>query len=100
MNDWLMKSVIVTHAIGLHARPSVKFTKLAKGFSSAIEVGRSLAGPWVDAKSIVRVMAIKAGKGSTLHLRAKGSDAKAAINTLSGFVASEFDEDRTDVASG
>ncbi len=100
MKDWVMKSVTVTHAIGMHARPSVKFTKLAKGFSSAVEVARSLAGPWFDAKSIVKVMAIKAGKGSTLHLRAKGSDAGAAITTLSGFVASEFDEDRTDVASG
>ena len=100
MKDWVMKSVIVTHAIGMHARPSVKFTKLAKGFTSAVEVARSLAGPWFDAKSIVKVMAIKAGKGSTLHLRAKGSDAGAAITTLSGFVASEFDEDRSDVASG
>jgi phosphocarrier protein HPr len=100
MNDWLMKSVIVTHAIGLHARPSVKFTKLAKGFSSAVEVASSLAGPWVDAKSIVRVMAVKAGQGSTLHLRAKGSDARSAITILSGFVASEFDEGRTDAASG
>jgi phosphocarrier protein HPr len=100
MKDWIMKSVIVTHAIGLHARPSVKFTKLAKGFSSAVEVASSLSGPWVDAKSIARVMAIKAGQGSTLHLRAKGSDAGTAISMLSGFVASEFDEDRTDAASG
>jgi phosphotransferase system HPr-like phosphotransfer protein len=45
-------------------------------------------------------MAIKAGQGSALHLRAKGSDAGAAITMLSGFVASEFDEDRTDAASG
>ncbi|HLA02046.1 MAG TPA: HPr family phosphocarrier protein [Aestuariivirga sp.] len=100
MKDWLMKSVVVTHSIGLHARPSVKFTKLAKGFSSAVEVARSLTGPWFNAKSIVKVMAIKAGKGSTLHLRARGSDAGDAITTLSGFVASEFDEDRTNAASG
>jgi phosphocarrier protein len=73
---------------------------LAKGFSSAIEVANTLAGPWFDAKSIVKVMAIKAGQGTTLHLRAHGPDAKDAITALSGFVASEFDEDRTDVASG
>ena len=100
MKDWVIKSVVVTHSIGLHARPSVKFTKLAKGFSSAIEVARSHAGPWFNAKSIVKVMAIKAGKGTTLHVRAKGSDAGDAITALSGFVASEFDEDRTDAASG
>jgi phosphocarrier protein len=100
MKDWVMRSVIVTDGIGLHARPSVKFTKLAKGFSSSIEVAGSLAGPWFNAKSIVKVMAIKAGQGTTLHLRANGPDAKAAITALSGFVANEFDEDRTDVASG
>lgn len=99
MKDWIITSVIVTHDIGLHARPSVKFTKLATGFISAIEIASSFGGPWFDAKSIVRVMAIKARTGSTLHLRARGSDAGAAIATLSDFVASEFDEDRTDAAS-
>jgi phosphocarrier protein HPr len=100
MKDWINRSVVVTHEIGLHARPSVKFTKLAKGFSCSIEVAEALAGPWSNAKSIVKVMGIKAGQGATLHLRAKGPDARAAITALSGFVASEFDEDRTDVASG
>lgn len=100
MKDWVTRSVVVTHEIGLHARPSVKFTKLAKGFSCSIEIAGTLTGPWFDAKSIVKVMAIKAGQGSTLHLRAKGPDARAAITALSGFVASEFDEDRTDAASG
>ena len=100
MKDWIMRSVIVTHGIGLHARPSVKFTKLAKGFSSAIEVANTLAGPWFDAKSIVKVMAIKAGQGATLYLRAKGTDAGAALTTLSDLVAREFDEDKTNAASG
>ncbi len=53
----------LTNAIGLHARPSVKLTKLAKTFASKIEVAASPDGPWVDAKSIVKVMAVKAGKG-------------------------------------
>lgn len=99
MNDWIKASVLIAHDIGLHARPSVKFTKLAKGFSSEIEIARNLAGPWFDAKSIVKVMAIKAATGSTLHLRARGSDAGAAITILSGFVASDFDKDRAYAAS-
>jgi phosphocarrier protein len=100
MKDWITKSVVVTNDIGLHARPSVRFTKLAKGFACCIEISGTLTGPWFDAKSIVKVMAIKAGQGTTLHLRAKGSDAGAAITALTGFVASEFDGDRTDAASG
>ena len=53
-------SVVITHDVGLHARPSVKLTKLAKGFSSTIEIAGAPDGPWIDAKSIVKVMAMKA----------------------------------------
>ena len=66
-------SAPLTNAIGLHARPSVKLTKLAKTFASQIEVALAEDGPWVDAKSIVKVMAVKAAKGATLHFRARGS---------------------------
>ena len=96
MKDWLMESVVINHDVGLHARPSVKLTKLAKGFSSAIEIAGTLAGPWFDAKSMVKVMAIKAGQGATLHLRAKGADAGAALSALTDFVSCELDEDISD----
>ena len=100
MKDWINRSVIVTHDIGLHARPSVRLTKLAKGFSSVIEIAEDFSGPWFDAKSIVKVMAIKAGQGATLYLRARGTDAGAAVAALSDLVANEFDEDKTNAASG
>ena len=57
-------------AVGLHARPSVKLTKLAKTFALAIEIGTAAEGPWIDAKSIVKVMAAKVPQGSHLHFRA------------------------------
>ena len=63
-------TVLVTHEIGLHARPSVKLTKLAKSFPATVELALGRDGPWFDAKSIVKVMAAKAPKGSVLHLRA------------------------------
>ncbi|MBK8083569.1 MAG: HPr family phosphocarrier protein [Devosia sp.] len=84
--------VVITHAVGLHARPSVKFTKLAKGFAARIELATAPSGPWVDAKSIVRVMATRAPTGSELFLRAEGSDAPAAIAALAGLVQRNFDE--------
>jgi phosphocarrier protein HPr len=52
-------SVLIQHEVGLHARPSVKLTQLAKTFRSKIEFGLSPEGPWVDAKSIVKVMGSK-----------------------------------------
>jgi len=85
-------SVLMTHAVGLHARPSVKLTKLAKTFASKIELGLSEGGPWIDAKSIVKVMAFKAAKGSTLHFRAHGGDATQAVAALVDLVRRDFDE--------
>ena len=92
MDDTARTSVPLTNSIGLHARPSVKLTKLAKTFSAQIEVAPTPEGPWVDAKSIVKVMAVKAAKGATLHFRARGADADAALAALGDLVALEFHE--------
>lgn len=86
-------SVRITRAAGLHARPSVRLTKLAKSFEADIMIGTEGddAG-WVDAKSIVKVMALKIGAGETLVMRAEGSDADAAIAALTELVERDFDE--------
>ena len=85
-------SVPITHAVGLHARPSVKLTKLAKGFASTIEIAAAPEGPWIDAKSIVKVMAMKARQNSVLFVRAAGEDAQAAVDAVTGLVTRNFDE--------
>jgi phosphocarrier protein len=84
--------VLITHDVGLHARPSVKLTKLAKGFQSRIEIACSEAGPWIDAKSIVKVMAMKAKQNTELLLRASGDDAEAAVAAIVDLVKRDFDE--------
>jgi phosphocarrier protein HPr len=85
-------SVVITHDVGLHARPSVKLTKLAKGFASLIEIAGTPDGPWIDAKSIVKVMAMKARQNSTLFVRASGEDAEAAVRAVTDLVRRDFDE--------
>ena len=87
-------TVLITHEVGLHARPSVKFTKLAKRFAAQVEMALSADGPWFDAKSIVKVMAAKAPKGSVLYLKASGEGAEQAIGALVGLVERDFDEDK------
>ena len=89
-------SILIAHEVGLHARPSVKLTKLAKTFASKIELSLSDAGPWIDAKSIVKVMAFKAAKGTTLHFRADGDDSQAALAALVDLVRRDFDEGHGD----
>ena len=91
-------AVLLTHAVGLHARPSVKLTKLAKTFQSRIELSPSPGGPWIDAKSIVKVMAAKVPQGVHLHFRAAGDDAATAVAALIGLVERDFDEARADAA--
>ena len=92
MSDWKTASVVVTHDVGLHARPSVKLTKLAKGFDATIEIAGTPDGPWIDAKSIVKVMALKVKQNSTLHMRATGDDADMALAAVIGLVTRDFDE--------
>ena len=85
-------SVLITHEMGLHARPSVKFTKLAKTFPAQVEMALDANGPWIDAKSIVKVMAAKAPKGTIIHLRAQGEGAAAAVAALVVLVKRDFEE--------
>jgi len=84
-------SVLIQHEVGLHARPSVKLTQLAKTFRSKIEFGLSPEGPWVDAKSIVKVMGSKTPKGALLHFQAQGEDAQAAVQALIDLIERDFE---------
>ncbi len=86
-------SALLTNKVGLHARPSVKLTQLAKRFASRIEVATSAAGPWTDAKSPVKIMRVKASQGEVLHFKASGADATAAITALVDIVTRKFDEE-------
>ena len=92
-------SAPLTNAVGLHARPSVKLTRLAKTFEAQIEVAISPDGPWVDAKSIVKVMAFKAAKGAVLHFRASGPDAEQALAALRELVDLGFHEEADGAAA-
>jgi phosphocarrier protein HPr len=83
-------AVRLLHEAGLHARPAVKLTKLAKTFASRIALAASPAGPWIDAKSIVKVMGAKTPRDTDLHFRAEGEDAEAAVRALVALVEQDF----------
>ena len=85
-------SVILTNEVGLHARPSVKLTQLAKSFACAVEIALAPDGPWIDAKSPVKVMRMKAPRGTRLHVRAAGANAHAAARTMVALIERRFDE--------
>jgi phosphocarrier protein HPr len=84
---------VLTHVGGLHARPSIKLTQLAKRFDSAIWIALGEHGPWTDAKSIARVMALKTPHMATLYFMAEGEGADEATSALAKLVESDFADD-------
>jgi phosphocarrier protein HPr len=84
--------VEIVNERGLHARASAKFVKLAMGFQSEITVARDETT--VDARSIMGLMMLAAGMGSTIEISAEGPDAAAAVKALSDLVSHRFEEER------
>ena len=85
-------SVTLVHAVGMHARPAVKLTKLAKRFRSKIVVRVAGTADWIDAKSVAKVMAMRAPCDSIIEFVATGADAGAAIGALKALIASDFSD--------
>jgi phosphocarrier protein HPr len=82
-------SVRLVHAVGMHARPAVKLVKLAKRFTAEIAV-RVAGGDWIDAKSVAKVMGMRAARDSIIEFRASGADAPAAVAALVALIAQDF----------
>jgi phosphocarrier protein HPr len=82
---------VVRDPTGLHARPAVKLTKLAKRFQATVRV-RTGGGIWVNAKSPNGVMKLKARSGERLAFAADGPDAAEAIDALVALVERDFDD--------
>jgi phosphocarrier protein HPr len=80
----------IVNRLGLHARAAAKLTHIASGFQCEIWISRS--GRRVNAKSIMGVMMLAAGKGSKVVLDAEGADAEAALAALSKLIADRFGE--------
>ena len=83
-------SVRLIHAAGMHARPAVKLTKLAKKFQAQISVRAGSDADWINAKSVAKIMALRAARDSTIEIKAAGEDAEAAVAALIDLVARDF----------
>ena len=80
----------IVNKLGLHARASAKLTQLAGGFHSDIWLTRN--GRRVNAKSIMGVMMLAAGKGSSVTVEAEGADAEAALAAILQLIGDKFGE--------
>jgi phosphocarrier protein len=80
----------ISNKLGLHARPSAQLTQVAGKFASEIYIAKS--GRRVNAKSIMGVMMLAAGPGSTVTVDAEGPDEGQAIDAIAALMASRFGE--------
>ena len=83
-------SAEIVNRLGLHARAAAKLTHVASGFQSEIWLSRS--GRRVNAKSIMGVMMLAAGQGTTVLIEAQGGDAAEAIVAILKLIADKFGE--------
>jgi phosphocarrier protein len=82
--------VEIVNKLGLHARASAKLTQVASSFKCEVWLSRN--GRRVNAKSIMGVMMLAAGKGTLITIEADGDDADAALAALQKLIADKFDE--------
>lgn len=86
----IQTQLTIINKLGLHARAAAKFVGCTSSFSSSIQAGKD--GELVDAKSIMSVMMLAAGKGTILDLKIQGSDEEAALTALKTLIENRFDE--------
>ncbi len=82
--------VLIVNRRGLHARATAKFVRAAEAFTADITVTKD--DMTVGATSILGLMMLAAGAGTTLHIEAEGADALAALQALVDLVSRGFDE--------
>ena len=84
--------VNIVNKLGLHARAAAKFIQVAKSYSCGVLIGPN-ADALVNGKSIMQVMTLAAGLGTSLILKTEGDEADEAYEELSQLIASRFGED-------
>ncbi len=85
------KEITIVNRLGLHARPSAMFVRVASRFRSEIWVSKE--GEEINGKSIMGLMMLAAGQGSKLRVRAEGPDAAEAVQELEELIQSRFNEE-------
>jgi phosphocarrier protein HPr len=86
----IQTTTTISNKLGLHARASAKLTKLAGSF--ACEVWMTKGERRVNAKSIMGVMMLAAGIGSTVVVETNGADEQVAMDALLALIADKFGE--------
>ena len=85
------KDITIVNRLGLHARPAAMFVRIASRYRAEVWVGKE--GEKVNGKSIMGLMMLAAGQGSTLNICCDGPDADKAMAELEELIKAKFNED-------
>ncbi|MEW5766616.1 MAG: HPr family phosphocarrier protein [bacterium] len=87
------ETVTLTNKLGLHARAAAVLVQTANKFEAEIVLKKKGNSTWVNGKSIMGVLMLAATRGSSLIIKAEGTDAEQMINELSELIAHKFGEE-------
>ena len=86
----ISRDIEIKNKLGLHARAAAKLVHTASRFKSDIKVRKG--DEEVDGKSILGILLLAAGRGSTVTVRADGDDERDALDAVEKLIDSKFDE--------
>jgi phosphocarrier protein HPr len=84
------RDVEIKNKLGLHARAAAKLVHIAAKFKSDIKIRKN--DEEVDGKSILGILLLAAGRGSTIKLKADGPDERDALDAIEKLIDAKFDE--------
>ena len=92
----ISRAVVIANTLGLHARAAARFVRLAGTFTAQVRVGRAdRDSRTIDGKSIMGLLLLAAGRGTSIAISAEGGDEEAAVTALVALVERGFDEETT-----
>ena len=86
----ITRDLEIKNKLGLHARAAAKLVHTAARFKSDIKIRKG--DEEVDGKSILGILLLAAGRGSTISLKADGADERAALDAIENLINAKFDE--------
>jgi phosphoenolpyruvate-protein phosphotransferase len=93
------RTLLIKGRLGLHARAAAKLVRVASGFQSQVLIRRRDSDVTADAKSILSLLMLAAGRGTELQVCAEGTDEQAAMDAIDQLFAEEFGEAKTEVST-
>ena len=86
------RTLLIKQRLGLHARAAAKLVRVASAFQSQVQLRRLEGDVTADAKSILSVLMLAAGRGTELQASAEGVDEEAAMDAIERLFAEGFGE--------